>query len=49
MKIYTCTDHDTHYPVGGSSIVTAKDKREARKLLNEKLKEQGLSSKGVIL
>ena len=42
MKVYTCIDHNTHYPVGGASIVIAEDKKRAKQLLNKELKEHGL-------
>ena len=42
MKLYTCTDHDYHWPVGVASIVLARNVEEARNLLDEKLIEHGL-------
>lgn len=42
MKIFRCTNHDTHFPVGGASIVVASDIDEARKLLDAELKQCGL-------
>lgn len=42
MKIFTCTDHDQFYPVGGASVVLAKNKSAARLLLNAALKKRGL-------
>lgn len=42
MKVFVSNDHDSHYPVGTASVVIAKDKREARKLLDEALVYKGL-------
>ncbi len=44
MKVYICTNHDSHYPVGCASVVVAKDKKQARKLLDETLHEDGLKT-----
>ena len=44
MKIYVCTDHDGHYPVGTSSLVLANSAAEARELLDGELKKAGLQS-----
>lgn len=49
MKVFTCKDHDTRWPVGGSSIIVAKDRRKARRLLNKVLKENGLKPGGFSL
>jgi len=38
LKVFVCDDHDGFYPVGVSSIIVAKDRRQAKKLLNEQLK-----------
>lgn len=43
MKLFTCTDHAHHYPVGVSSVVVAEDSRQARLLLNKELKAHGLT------
>ena len=43
LKIYICTDHDGHWPVGVASVITAKDKREAKKLLDKELIADGLT------
>lgn len=40
--IFTCTDHDGHYPVGVCSIVVANSETEARILLKVALHEAGL-------
>lgn len=42
MRIWTCIDHDTVYPVGGASIVTAETEEQVRKLLQDVLNSQGL-------
>lgn len=42
MKIFTCTDHDSHYPVGVASVIVAKDRREAKRLLDAELVAEGL-------
>lgn len=42
MNVYICTDHDTHYPVGGASIVVANNEDAARELLRMALKDNGL-------
>jgi hypothetical protein len=41
-KLFHCTDHDTFYPVGGASIVIAKNVEHAQKLLDEALESIGL-------
>lgn len=43
MNVYTCNDHDGHWPVGTASVVVAKDEAEARDLLRRVLKDQGLN------
>lgn len=42
MKVFICTDHDGHYPVGVASVVVAKDEEDARILLNRALLADGL-------
>jgi len=41
-RIYTCTDHKEHWPVGVASIVIAPDKKQARLLLEQELEKYGL-------
>lgn len=41
MKIFICTDHDSVW-VGGASVIIAKSKKGAIKLLNKALTEKGL-------
>lgn len=49
MNVYTCTDHDGHWPVGVASVVVANDAVEANWLLAAALTEAGLDSKGFTL
>ncbi len=42
MDVYTCIDHDCHWPVGVASVVVARDEDEARQLLDASLKDHGL-------
>ena len=42
MKLFTCVDHDSHYPVGVASVVIAEDKEKAYYLLAVELTENGL-------
>lgn len=42
MRIWCCTDHETHWPVGGASIVVAETEADARRLLTEALAREGL-------
>lgn len=42
MRIYTCTDHDLHYPVVCASVVVAANEADARKLLDDALVARGL-------
>ena len=44
MKLYICTDHDCHFPVGVASIVIADDRAEAIELLDKELISDGLRS-----
>lgn len=41
MKVYTCTDHVYHWPVGVASVVVADNRHQAKELLIKALKEQG--------
>ena len=45
-KIFSCTDFRGHWPVGVSSIIVAADKREAKVLLDQKLKAMGIPIEG---
>lgn len=42
VKVFTCIDHDLHYPVGCASVVVAEDEPSARFLLDDALVERGL-------
>jgi len=42
MKLFTCTNHDGHWPVGVASVILANDEKEARLLLDKALVEHGL-------
>ena len=42
MRVWVCTDHDTHWPVGGAAVVMADDEQSARQLLSAALIEKGL-------
>lgn len=44
MKLFTCIDHDGHWPVGVASIIVARNETEAKKLLDEVLHEDGLET-----
>lgn len=42
MRIFVCTDHDGHYPVGVASVIAAEHMHDAKKLLDDELKKAGL-------
>lgn len=42
VRVYTCTDHETHSSVGGASVVLAHDEAEARTLLGAELRAHKL-------
>lgn len=42
MKVFKCTNHDSHYPVGCASVIIARDWNEAVGLLDGALKTHGL-------
>jgi len=42
MRVWTCTDHDGHNPVGTASVVVAFNKEDAMEWLRFALNEQGL-------
>lgn len=35
MKLFVCTDHPIWYPVGGASIVLARDETQAREQISQ--------------
>lgn len=41
-RIYACTNFRGYWPVGVASVIVAVDKKEAKKLLDIKLKESGI-------
>lgn len=43
MKIFVCTDHDVHWPVGGASVVVAEDEHQAAEMLRQELNRHGLN------
>ena len=49
MNVYTCTDHDGHWPVGVASVVVANDVVEATNLLAHALADVGLDLKAFTL
>lgn len=42
LRLFTCTDHKGHWPVGVASIVLAHDETHARVLLDAALAHRGL-------
>jgi len=42
MKVFTCIDHETAYPVGGASVVVAETEERAREILYSELSRCGL-------
>lgn len=42
MKVFVCTDHDYHWPVGVASVVQAESAEQARTLLDIELVKKGL-------
>jgi hypothetical protein len=49
-RLWISTDHATHYPVGGASIVMANSEPEARDLMAAALRAKGLDpAKGFTL
>lgn len=43
-RLWVCTDHHGHYPVGVASIIMANSEDEARRLLAAGLRESGLDA-----
>lgn len=43
LRVYVCTDHDGHWPVGVASVVVAADEAQARDLLDAALSKDGLN------
>lgn len=44
MRVWTCNDHDGHWPVGTASVVVAPDEGTARSLLAAELATRGLDA-----
>ena len=49
MKVFTCTDHDSIYPVGCCSIVVAPTEELARQLLQVELDSRRLGGRDFTL
>lgn len=45
MKVFTCTSFTGHYPVGVSALIVAETEDEARTMLLEELRKEGLPQK----
>lgn len=43
MKLFTCNDHNGHWPVPTASVIIAKSKDEAKEMLIKELKDRGIS------
>jgi hypothetical protein len=43
LKVFTCTDHKGHWPVGVASVVVADSETGARQLLDRELRLHGLA------
>lgn len=41
-RVFTCTDHAGHWPVGVASVIVANDAAEAKSLLDAELVRHGL-------
>jgi hypothetical protein len=46
LNVYTCCDHDGHWPVGGASVVVAESEPMARDLLIAALRDHGIRQSG---
>lgn len=44
MKLFTCDDHATVWPVGAASVVIAPDEETARQLLKDELRKHHLAT-----
>lgn len=49
MKVFTCVDHDGHWPVGVASVIIAEDASGAKELLSIELARRGLESEDFTL
>jgi hypothetical protein len=43
MRVWVCTDHPGHWPVGVASVVLAQSEDQAKSLLEQELALRGLS------
>lgn len=43
LRVFTCTDHEGHWPVGVASIVVADNEASARAILGGELYKHGLT------
>ncbi|MDQ0091658.1 hypothetical protein J2T12_005098 [Paenibacillus anaericanus] len=44
MKVFTCNDHEGHYPVGTASVIISENEQQASLLLKTQLKQRGISN-----
>lgn len=47
MKLFVCTDHDGHYPVGVASVIVAVSECSAREILDCELRRHCLATSDV--
>ena len=43
LKVYTVSDHDSHIPWGAGSVVVARNRDQAREILDKELVRQSLA------
>jgi hypothetical protein len=43
MRVWTCRDHDGHWPVGTASVIVAESEEQAQDLLKAELRAQELN------
>lgn len=48
MQVYTTVDFTGHYPVGVSAVIVAENEEQARKLIEDELREHGLKFDGTL-
>jgi hypothetical protein len=46
LNVYTCSDHDGQWPIGGASVVVAESEAMARELLIAALRDHGIRQGG---
>ena len=49
MRVFVCTDHAGHYPVGTASVVLAPTREDAERMLAVALAEKSLPALGFTL